>query len=92
MAKKYLNIPVSPETYINVKLLAEANGLGPRGMGEQVKQWAERELPPCDHLESRVPVEVETFPNQTILGSQKQMGWYCPLCRRVYHRSEKVPA
>lgn len=80
----YKNIPVDEDTYIQVKLIAEANGLGTRGMGAQVKQWAIRELPECEH--EKTAVSIETFPSQDTLAGANlhRTGWYCPTCKRVY--------
>ena len=49
MAKTYKNLPLSPETYAKVALLAEANGLGERGLGAQIDILVNRELPECNH-------------------------------------------
>lgn len=87
MAQKYKNLPLKPDVYETVKLIAEANGFGERGLGKQVEEWAKRELPACDH--PKEPVTVEIFPSQGLLsGSVLRAGWYCPTCKRVYQRSE----
>lgn len=92
MAKrKYVNIPVRPEVYEDLAMIAEANGLGKRGIGAQVENWVKRELPVCDH--EKRPVSIETFPNQTLLGgmtSSLKNGWFCPTCNRVYQYSDVV--
>ncbi len=76
MAQKYKNIPVKPETYVRLQLLAEAND---RGLGDQVKTMVDRELPECDH--KKVPVSVEAFPS---IKSVITPAYYCPTCKRVY--------
>lgn len=88
----YATIPVKKEVYAKVRLIAEANGLGSRGLGAQVEQWVARELPECDHPKEAVSIEI--FPNQDILGGTQlhRTGWYCPTCRRVYERATAVKA
>lgn len=87
MAKKYKNIPVDPEVYESVRMIAEANGLGERGLGAQVGNWAKRELPVCEH--EKQPVSIEIFPNQSLLSGMPldRKGWFCPICNRVYQYS-----
>jgi len=80
MAQTYKNIPVKPEIYAKVKLLADANN---RGMGDQVSAWVEREIPECDH--QKQPVSIETFPSGDFLINERNKGWFCPICNRVYH-------
>lgn len=85
----YKNIPVKEDTYLKVKLIAESNGLGERGMGAQVDLWVKRDLPACEHPKEAVSVEI--FPSQDNLSpSIVRQGWYCPTCRRVYQRIEPV--
>ena len=80
---KYKNIPVKPDVYQAVQLIAEGNGLGERGLGAQVARWAARELPECPH--PKVPVSIETFPNSTkLIVSSIIYGYYCETCKRVY--------
>jgi hypothetical protein len=81
MAKIYKNIPVSPATYQKVALLAEANGLGGRGLGAQIEKWVERELPDCGHKKQSVSIEIYTSEDTP---RQVRTGWYCPTCKRVY--------
>lgn len=87
MAQKYKNIPVKPEVYVKVAMAAEANGLGERGLGAQIENWATRELPVCEHEKQAVTIEV--FPSQDTLGGTllDRKGWYCPTCKRVYQYS-----
>lgn len=84
----YKNIPVDEDTYIAVKLIAETNGFGSRGMGAQVKQWVIREMPECEH--EKTPVTIEIFPSQDTLPGTNlhRTGWYCETCKRVYQRVE----
>lgn len=84
MAKDYQKIPVAPDVYEQVKIIAEANGYGERGMGAQVAAWAARELPECEH--EKTPVEIQYFPNDTLPGGWNMIrtGWYCKTCKRVY--------
>ncbi len=77
MAQKYKNIPVKPEVYVKVALVADANN---RGLGDQVKDWVERDLPQCDHKKEHV--SIETFGDG--VGGSITQGWYCTTCRRVY--------
>lgn len=81
----YKNIPVDEDTYIAVKTIAIANGLGERGVGAQVKQWAVRELPPCEH--PKQPVSIELYPNEFPEGGpMMRQGFFCATCNRVYQR------
>lgn len=92
MAQKYKNIPVKPEVYAKVAMAAEANGLGERGLGAQVENWASRELPVCEH--EKIAVSIEIFPSPMLLPGSPldRKGWYCPTCKRVYQYSaESVP-
>lgn len=77
----YKTIPVDEETYADVQRLA-----GKRGMGAQVKAWADRELATCDH--QKIPVTVEYYPGADVLSGKPVVrdGWYCETCRRVYQR------
>lgn len=88
MAKIYKNLPLSPETYAKVALLAEANGLGERGLGAQVEILVNRELPECNHEKSVVTIEY--YPDNDILpGTHPQRrGFYCATCGRVYAGNE----
>lgn len=79
---KYKNIPVKPEVYEQVQALADANR---RGLGDQVKAWAERELPTCEHAKQLVSIEVFGEPGISV--KMTRPGWYCPTCRRVYEYS-----
>ncbi len=81
MAKKYNNIPVSPDTYAKVALLAEANGLGDRGLGAQIEAWVKRELPECDH--KKEPVSIEYAADASLMRTVRA-GLYCAVCNRVY--------
>lgn len=82
----YKNIPVDEDTYDTVKQLAVANGLGERGMGAQVKAWAERDSTACEH--KKIPVSVEYSPSILKAKPSMRNGWYCPVCRRVYASGE----
>ncbi len=77
---KYNNIPVKPEVYLKLRLIAEANN---RGLGDQVSEWVERELPECDH--PKVPVVVQVYPGTDVKPTNN--GWYCQICNRVYQYS-----
>lgn len=90
MAQTYKNIPVKPDVYARLKLVADANN---RGLGDQVAAFVEEiRLPDCGH--EKVSVSVQTFPDMagvTVLAFQR--AYYCPTCRRVYAQvAEKVPA
>lgn len=92
MTKNYFNIPVDDEeTYIAVKAIAESNGFGKRGMGQQIKAWVSQTLasPVCDH--PKTPVEVQWMPTDTTLGEANLLhsGWFCPTCQRVYRLAGK---
>lgn len=84
MAKTYKNLPLSPETYAKVALLAEANGLGERGLGAQIEILVNRELPECNH--KKVAVAIEYYPSDDILPGTplNRAGFYCSTCKRVY--------
>ena len=83
MAKTYKMIPVSPATYEKVALLAEANGLGERGIGAQIESWVKNELPECEH--KKVAVSIEYYPGQDVLSVARfGAGLYCATCGRVY--------
>ncbi len=84
MAKKYKNLPLHPDTYAQVAMIAEMNGLGERGLGAQVESWVKRDLPACTH--EKTPVSVETFPSESTLHGKTSIrrGLYCPTCNRVY--------
>lgn len=90
MRTKYLNIPVKQETYQKVQLIAEAGGLGTRGMGAQIERWVARELPQCEH--PKTAVDIQIFAGEdTLPGAQlHRTGWFCPTCNRVYQRLEKL--
>lgn len=81
---KYKNIPVKPDVYAKVQLLAESNGFGERGLGAQIAHWVGQELPECDH--KKVPVEIEYFPGEDLLTGvlSKRHAFYCSTCKRVY--------
>jgi hypothetical protein len=78
---KYQNIPVKPEIYQKVKMIAEANN---RGLGDQVAHWVGRDLPECDHPKYAVNVEVSR--SETLVAGEtlSRTGWFCPTCKRVY--------
>lgn len=86
MAKTYKNIPVSPDTYQKIALLAEMNGFGPRGMGAQIEDWLKRELPECGHAKQAVSIEY------FLDARQVRGGLYCPTCKRVYSAEGAEPA
>jgi len=81
MAQKYINIPVKPHVYEDVKSIAKSNN---RGLGDQVEAWVARDLPTCEH--KKQPVSIEIFPNGANLTGKMSLrkGWYCPTCNRVY--------
>ncbi len=79
MAQTYKNIPVKPEVYTKIKMIADSNN---RGLGDQVANWAERELPECNHVKQ--PVSIEVFNSGQLPASALRKGWYCPTCKRVY--------
>lgn len=84
----YLNIPVKKDVYTSVKLIAEANGYGERGMGAQVAHWVGRELHRAECAHEKVPVEIQYFPGATspLAFDLKRTAWYCNTCKRVYAR------
>lgn len=82
MAKKYNNIPVKPEIYVKVAMLAESNGFGERGLGAQIESWVRRDLPECGH--KKQAVNIEYAPAMDSLAKTTRAGWYCPTCKRVY--------
>ena len=86
MAKKYKNIPVNPEVYAKVALIAESNGFGVRGLGALISKWAGRELPECEH--KKTPVEIEYYPNDNLVAGWRlnRHGFYCATCKRVYEK------
>ena len=93
MTKKYWNIPVDDEeTYIEVGLIAQSNGFGTRGMGQQIKAWVAqtRAAPVCGH--PKTAVEVQWMPTDTTLGETNLLhsGWYCPTCNRVYRQANPI--
>lgn len=94
MTKNYFNIPVDDEeTYIAVKAIAESNGFGKRGMGQQIKAWVAQTLaaPVCDH--PKTPVQVQWMPTDTMsLGEPNLLhnAWYCTTCKRVYRQSAPI--
>jgi ssDNA-binding Zn-finger/Zn-ribbon topoisomerase 1 len=95
MTKSYFNIPVDDEeTYIAVKAIAESNGFGKRGMGQQIKAWVNQTLttPVCGH--PKMPVQVQRSPSDTVLTgvveNEKSLfyqAYYCPTCNRVYQHA-----
>lgn len=85
---KYVNIPVTPDVYADVQLVAQAKGFGSRGLGALVAHWVGQELPECEH--EKEAVSIETFTNGTsLVKSVKRVGYYCPTCNRVYERMTK---
>lgn len=82
MAQSYKNIPVKPETYKRVALIAKMRG--GIGLGAQVDEWVKQELPHCEHRGlSVVSIQIES----QFLGkgeSGMRSGLYCPKCNRVY--------
>ena len=77
---KYKTISVTPEVFVRVKLIADANR---NSLGDQVEAWTEQELPECDH--DKEAVSIETFPGSTsLVKSVTRQAWYCPTCKRVY--------
>lgn len=88
MAQKYQNIPVKPEIYAKVKMIADANGFGERGLGALIEKWVERELPVCDHSKQLVSIEVFSGP-AVLNGAVQRKGWFCPTCKRVYQYSNE---
>lgn len=85
--QKYKNIPVKPDVYAKVQLVAEAAGLGERGLGALVNMLVSQELPECEH--DKVPVEIEYFGDNTMLPGQLRIktAYYCETCQRVYARA-----
>jgi hypothetical protein len=79
MPQEYKNIPVKPDVYVKMRLIAEANN---RGLGDQVAAWVERELPDCGH--EKVPVTIETNPREKGAAQERRRGFYCRTCKRVY--------
>jgi len=94
MTKNYFNIPVDDEdTYLAVKAIAESNGFGKRGMGQQIKAWVAQTLaaPVCDH--PKMPVQVQWMQTDTMsLGEPNLLhdAWYCSTCKRVYRQSAPI--
>ncbi len=87
MAQKYNNIPVKPEIYIKLKLIADANN---RGLGDQVAEMVKRELPICEHDKQAVRIEHFSGQGSLSLGVPISLtGWYCPTCNRVYQYAEE---
>lgn len=91
MAKTYKNLPLSPETYAKVAMLAMANGLGERGLGAQVEIWVNRELPECDHEKQAVNIEYFPTADASLAASINfvRTGWHCAICNRVYAKVEQ---
>lgn len=95
MTKTYFNIPVDDEeTYIAVRLIAENNGFGKRGMGQQIKSWVAQTLssPVCDH--PKTFVQVQRSHSDTVLTGMVDgenrlfyQGYYCATCKRVYQQA-----
>ena len=83
---QYVNIPVSPDVYADVQLVARAKGFGLRGLGALVAHWVGQELPECEHEKEPVEVEIEYFPSQDTLPGTllKRTGYFCATCNRVY--------
>ena len=77
--KEYQKIPVSPDVYAAVRLIADLND---RGMGDQVAAWVKRDLPQCDH--ELQGVDIEYAPTADTLGKFVRVGWFCATCNRVY--------
>ena len=98
MTSKYFNIPVDDEeTYIAVKLIAENNGFGKRGMGQQIKAWVSQTLaaPVCDH--PKTLVQVQRNYSETVLvtvaDGEKHLfyqAYYCATCNRVYQQKSTL--
>lgn len=88
MAQKYVNIPVKPNVYEDVKAIAKSNR---RGLGDQVEAWVARDLPTCEHKKQAVSIEV--FQNGNLTGKMTmRKGWYCSICNRVYqHEAVEMP-
>jgi hypothetical protein len=81
MANEYKNIPVKPEVYVKVRLIADANN---RGLGDQIASWVERELPDCGHEKVPVTIETPARPADGVAPAEPRKGWYCRQCKRVY--------
>lgn len=81
---KYVNIPVSPDVYADVQLVARSKGFGTRGLGALVAHWVGQELPECEH--EKEPVQIEWMPSQDYLPGTvlKRTGYFCATCNRVY--------
>jgi len=95
MTKNYFNIPVDDEeTYIAVKLIAENNGFGKRGMGQQIKAWVSQTLaaPVCDHPKTLVQVQRNYSATvlTSVIAGEKHLfyqAYYCATCNRVYQQA-----
>lgn len=81
--KEYQKIPVTPEDYASVRLIADANGLN---MGGQVAAWVKRDLPQCGHKKQAVQIEYMRSEGYLAGGFASRTAWYCPTCKRVYAR------
>jgi len=87
--QKYKNIPVKPDVYESVRLIAEANGFGERGLGAQIAHWVGQELPECGHEKEPVSIEyfhASTSPTAPLSKENTRVGYYCSTCNRVYER------
>ena len=86
--KEYSKIPVSPETYAKVRMIADLNN---HGMGDQVDAWVKQNLPMCDHKLQGVDIEYapSAVDNLNYVVDVVRVGWYCATCNRVY---EVLPA
>lgn len=86
--KEYSKIPVSPETYAKVRMIADLNN---HGMGDQVDAWVKQNLPMCDHKLQGVDIEYapSAVDSLNYVVDVVRVGWYCATCNRVY---EVLPA
>ncbi len=78
MAKTYKMLPVTPEVYEKVSLIAKVNN---RGLGDQVSVWADAELPKCAH--TKTPISIQVYATDEKVKIVKK-GYYCSTCERAY--------